>query len=566
MIGTLCLWAATNAPARAAGPPYTIDREQQNREMRERYEERQRELERIAPPEAPPAVPAPAQPASPEKPACVKVTRIEVTGADHLSADEIARLTAPYVKDCASLADIDQLLSAINKAYVDKGLVTSRAYVPQQDMASGALKLVVVEGKVEGFKVDGQEPGWIALMAFPGMIGEALNLRDIEQGLEQMNRLPSFNAKMKIAPGTEQGASIVQVDAPPAGPKLRAKATLDNNGTTESGRNVAHGEVDGDNLMGLLETWSVAYARSFTSHTSLKVSNDLSASLSVPYGYWTAASSIDRSNYRSLIVGLNQTFGISGDSSKYTGSLTRVLARDQTSKTSLEWGYELKETHSFLEDVRLNTGSVNLASTSLRLSYTDRILGGAWYFTLGYRRGLRGFGTSARDHEDDPSTTPRAQYGKASLDIDGFQPVPVGETELSWHPSLHAEYSGDTLHSQNRLTIGGLYTVRGFQDLGLVGDRGAYLRNDLSWKLPQTGDGDIDPVIGNAELYVGLDAGIAHTATGSSDDAGAIAGWAAGLRNAQGRFIFDTSIARAFAHGPLRSEGYLVNFLFGVSF
>ncbi|MCT6838707.1 MAG: hypothetical protein M3036_13765, partial [Bifidobacteriales bacterium] len=51
-------------------------------------------------------------------------------------------------------------------------------------------------------------------MAFPGLKGHILNLRDLEEGVEQMNRLPHFGAQMKISPGTKPGTSRVTVNAP----------------------------------------------------------------------------------------------------------------------------------------------------------------------------------------------------------------------------------------------------------------------------------------------------------------------------------------------------------------
>lgn len=49
------------------------------------------------------------------------------------------------------------------------------------------------------------------LTIFPGVQGSVLQLRDIEQGLEQLNRLPSNNAAMRIEPGAKAGASRVLI-------------------------------------------------------------------------------------------------------------------------------------------------------------------------------------------------------------------------------------------------------------------------------------------------------------------------------------------------------------------
>ena len=46
-----------------------------------------------------------------------------------------------------------------------------------------------------------------------------------------------------------------------------------------------------------------------------------------------------------------------------------------------------------------------------------------------------------------------------------------------------AQHSNDLLYSVEQLSIGGAYSVRGFQKLGITGNRGWYTRNDLSFPI-----------------------------------------------------------------------------------
>jgi hemolysin activation/secretion protein len=49
------------------------------------------------------------------------------------------------------VAQLDLLLKTITDHYLGKGLVTSRAYLPQRDLSSGALQVLVVEGALSVF-------------------------------------------------------------------------------------------------------------------------------------------------------------------------------------------------------------------------------------------------------------------------------------------------------------------------------------------------------------------------------------------------------------------------------
>jgi len=134
---------------------------------------------------------------------CVQVNNIMLHSSTHLSESTKAILVNPYVRRCLSMRDMNGLIRDIVNHYVELGYVTTRAYVAPQDLASGTLEITVVEGAIEGIQLNqgsGQDQRRVST-AFPGLQGNTLNLRDIEQGLDQLNRLPSSNAKMEIVPG-----------------------------------------------------------------------------------------------------------------------------------------------------------------------------------------------------------------------------------------------------------------------------------------------------------------------------------------------------------------------------
>ena len=58
------------------------------------------------------------------------------------------RLLKPYIGQCLGVSQLNELLKVITDYYLGKGRVTSRAYLPQQDLSTGHLQVLVVEGKV----------------------------------------------------------------------------------------------------------------------------------------------------------------------------------------------------------------------------------------------------------------------------------------------------------------------------------------------------------------------------------------------------------------------------------
>nr|BFE90605.1 hypothetical protein GCM10020185_11410 [Pseudomonas brassicacearum subsp. brassicacearum] len=196
----LCLSPLTLAHAAPTPGDTDLIRERQNRLL----EEQRRRLEELK--DLPGKEAKPTQPTAPVDTRCFPIKTLELKGADSLSAGEREQLLKPYIGQCLGVPQLNELLKVITDHYIEKGLVTSRAYLPQQDLSSGHLQVLVVEGRLEGLK--GAEDSKLSdrelAMAFPGATGELVNLREIEQMVDQLNRLPSNQAKMELTPGQKR--------------------------------------------------------------------------------------------------------------------------------------------------------------------------------------------------------------------------------------------------------------------------------------------------------------------------------------------------------------------------
>ncbi|MDT4875491.1 POTRA domain, ShlB-type [compost metagenome] len=113
-----------------------------------------------------------AAPPSPvEEGRCFEIRRIDLEGAEHLNASVRQQLLEPYADRCLGVAQLNELLKVITDYYLDRGFVTSRAYLPQQDLSDGQLDVIVVEGKLEGLDSSSIASERELAMAFPGETG-----------------------------------------------------------------------------------------------------------------------------------------------------------------------------------------------------------------------------------------------------------------------------------------------------------------------------------------------------------------------------------------------------------
>ena len=144
---------------------------------------------------------------------CVDVQEVELTGVSLLSEADLQAGFAGQL-GCIGLEGLNALLESVTLAYVDAGYIAARAYLPEQDISDGSLTISVIEGSVSDIAItqNGLPAPLRAATAFPGMVGRPLELRRLEQGLAQINRLPSSDATSQLVPGGESGESIVAVE------------------------------------------------------------------------------------------------------------------------------------------------------------------------------------------------------------------------------------------------------------------------------------------------------------------------------------------------------------------
>jgi hemolysin activation/secretion protein len=95
---------------------------------------------------------------------------------------------------------LQSLVKDLTNQLIARGFVTSRVYLPEQNLKTGMLKLAVVPGRLGSIHLkDGSSD--LSLRAAPLTSGDILNVRALEQGLEQLSRARSQQATMEIVLG-----------------------------------------------------------------------------------------------------------------------------------------------------------------------------------------------------------------------------------------------------------------------------------------------------------------------------------------------------------------------------
>ena len=490
--------------ASAAPTPGDQDliRDRQNRLL----EEQQRRLQELQ--DLPGKADKPQAPATPADTRCFPIKTIELKGADSLPAPDRERLLKPYIGQCLGVSQLNDLLKTITDYYLGKGRVTSRAYLPQQDLSSGHLQVLVVEGKLEALRsAEGSTVTDRELaMAFPGKVGEALNLREIEQLVDQLNRLPSKQAQMELTPGKQIGGSDVVVKNTAQKP-WRASLSRNNDGQKSTGEQQWGAGLEWDSPLGLGDQLMLRGGHDAISDHQ-KTSKNTMLYYNLPWGWWNFSYTYSESDYRTYGVTDGFKYKQDGDNQNHQLRAERVIHRDDVSKTSVNVGLAHLRTNNYILDVRTAPSSNRLSELQLGVNHGRRIGSAFVNLDLGMQSGIGLLDAQAQDERDPAGRRqPNSRYRKYTATVSYLQPFSLWGESFSFSSLATGQRSEDPLFSPQRMSLGGSASVRGFKDQLLTGDSGGYWRNEVRWARPVTLDW-MRPAFAEYGASVGYDQGV----------------------------------------------------------
>lgn len=529
--------------ASAQGPGTDMQRRIDRAVSRE-LQRRQTELERHHPQTSvflPRRGPEPLGPDAGPAGRCIQAREIRLEGANLLSERERRTLLAPYLQRCLGVNALHNLLKALNNAYLDKGYITSRAFLKAQEARAGQLTVRVIEGRIESVHMASEvQPRLELATAFPGLTGKPLNLRDLEQGIEQMNRLPSNDARLDLVPGAQLGATEVLVENRP-GRRYRLRVNADNYGGDDTGRIQLGSELQLDNPLGANDQLGLLL-NGTTKQASGQGAQGYGLYYALPYGYWSLELGANRYRYRQTVRGANETFRSKGQSTGISGRVRRMLRRGRSSKTEATLGLDAKNNRNLLEDVLIETSSQRLTVANLSLRHLRLYPTSEFSITGGYHRGLPWLG--ADQDPSPPGDLPHPVFDKFTVDVLASRRFALGGLRLAGHVRIRGQYAPDALFGTEQIFVGGPFTVRGFRDEGMGGDTGWYTRNEISALIPWSVRG----AFSRLAPYLALDAGGIRRKTAGDRATDLLAGATLGLRTHGGPLSMDLSVATALAH------------------
>jgi len=510
----ICVWLGDNSSAMAQiTPAQERDagiRNQQELQRQQQQEQQQRQqLERMPDVRLTAPEKAIAQTLPIETP-CFLIEGFQLQNSSGASLPEfdwvLEQLLAPdapvFIGQCVGAQGVAWLIERTQKILVDRGFVTSRVLATQQDMSQGTLILTLIPGRIHAIRFEEPVHQRANLNnAMPMQAGDILNLRDIEQALENLKRVPTAEADIKIEPAQGEGAKLGDSDLvvtyQQAFP-IRLSINADDSGTQATGKYQGAVTVSVDNPLALNDLFYVTNTKSLGGGDSgPRGTHGNTIHYSLPFGYWSLGATGSTSRYYQSVAGLNQSYVYRGTSENNEVKLGRLLMRDGSQKLNLSLRAFQRKSNNFIDDTEVGVQQRVGGGWDTTLNHKAFIDDAILESNFTYKRGTGAFGSMPAPEASFNEGTSR--FALVTTDINLALPFKLNEQRVRYNASWRIQQNRTPLTPQDRFVIGGRYTVRGYDgESVLSAERGWFWRNDLSFALGDSGQ----------EFYIGFDHGV----------------------------------------------------------
>jgi hemolysin activation/secretion protein len=394
------------------------------------------------------------------------VKEIQITGYSVLK-DEITKLKQPLENTNITFEQLLQLRSQITKLYVDNGYISSGAFIPNnQDIASGIVQIQVVEGELEGISILGLErlqAGYVR-SRIARLAGKPLNQKRLEEALQLLQLDPVIErVNAELTAGSTPGSNILQVTITES-PPFHAGVNFANNQSPSVGSEQGSVFIAHDNLLGFGDKFSAEYAGS----EGLDIYN---INYSIPFNALDGTIGVRYSNSASRIIENEfRDLNIRSEAETLSFNIRQPLTHTPNNEFALSLAFDLRRSQTYiLNDIPFSftEGPEDGKSRVTVIRFSQDWLQRNANSVLAARSQFS-FGIDAFD----PTINDSGTDGRFFSWLGQFQWVQRLSPRILMLAKVNTQLTPDSLLSLEKISIGGVDTVRGYSQNQLVADNG----------------------------------------------------------------------------------------------
>ena len=408
----------------------------------------------------------------------VFIKDVVIEGNTVIATETLEKLTKQYKDRELTLEEMSELTDLITMTYQEKGYILARAYLPEQEITDGILKISIAEGKIGKIKVAGYThyksdviKRYFEQQQQLGVVKESL----LEKGLLLSSDTPNVKTTVVLKEGEKPGLVDVILDTKDTSTlTLGVDMSVDYNNfgsdiTGEKRFGTAIGFTD--HLFGSRLDLRLVSGESYAN------SGLISTQWTLPVNSYGTKISL---NYLHANYAVGQELAdlnMQGRSQYYGAQISHPVIK----KKNMNFNFSLGWTYKFNKNLILNQDrSLDEAReyfVSFNYDSLDRFLGKN-IASLGYQ-----WGQVDRDEKlaTSLSNTEDVSYDYYRINLARIQKI-YGYTNIMLRAS--GQYSDKRLLPMNQMGLGGYGTVRGYDPSLYLGDSGANFSAELMFAPP----------------------------------------------------------------------------------
>ncbi|QER39657.1 ShlB/FhaC/HecB family hemolysin secretion/activation protein [Acinetobacter suaedae] len=411
---------------------------------------------------------------------------------------------------CIGTQSLQNLVRYSQNELMKRGMITSQITALPQDLNTGLLELQLELGRLHRIIRANEQPSKLELnSALPFKENDVLNLRQLDQGLENLKRTTNRTLDIQIIPASTEGQielngySDLLIKAESL-KKLNFNIGVDDSGSETTGKYIGNIGVGLNSPFHLNDAFNLNFSHSLDDFKKNRNQNYF-ISYQVPIRNYELNASFNQSEYDQYVAGYNSPILYSGKTQQSNLTLSHLLSRGSHYKTSLYGKAYHKRSQNFIENIEVEVQRRQTSGWNIGLQHRQYFGVASLDFGLDYRHGTGALNAKPAAEEQirdiNGNLRPSEGYARAPLwsaDLRLNYPFQILDYPVQYRLSWKGQYAPKILVPQDRFYIGGRYSVRGFDgDIMLSGDNGHYLQQEMSFNSS----------ISNTQFYFGIDQG-----------------------------------------------------------
>jgi hemolysin activation/secretion protein len=406
----------------------------------------------------------------------VVLRRVVIEGNTRIGSGALLAAIGPVEGKSFDFAGLASLAARITAHYQQAGYPFARAYLPQQDVSSGELRVQVLEGRYGKVAAHGESAFTDGAQGFLSALphGEIIESGKLERVTLLLDDQPGVRTVPLVRPGADVGTGDLLVDVQ-RDHRYKGEAGVDNYGTRATGRTRAHASLDVDSpfMLGDQISAQALYTEEGMWFGSL--------AYAAPLGYSGLRGRASYTHSYYDLAGSFAALGARGTADVASVGLSYPIVRSQVRNLTLSASVDHKRLHDRQDATASETQkSSTVVPVTLSFDVRDQFLhAGITFGALSWTRGRLGMNGDT-EAVDAASARSSGGFNRFNLDLARIQSL---SDRLDLYGRVSAQWTGHNLDASEKLGLGGVNGVRAYPNGEGYGDTGWVAQTEVRYAV-----------------------------------------------------------------------------------